>query len=523
MKKPDNAHWQRDTVDDELVGDGKLSDGHTSPSRRKAALTQVVLGYVSVGISVLLGLVMVPMYLRHINGRLYGLWLASGGVIVWLGMLDLGVASLMGQRIAAAYGRKDYREVGCYYFNSLIFQIILMLAIVVAATGIAWVLPPLLGARTDEKQILSTAIFLACLYNGFTFMNNGQHNTAGALQRPFVTMSSYISGGMLAVLVTIKLLFAGHGLVALPVGMLTGALFTFLVDLFYVTRIVWRIGGRPEWNRRIFSDILRLSPAILAAKIGNALVGKIEPTLISIMITPEAAIAFTLTKRAADVVQMVLDRIVGSVMAGFAHLYAEGDKRKAADVLDTLCTIFLGVGVVCLASYVALNRSFVGIWVGERYFAGSTVTVLVALSIISLVFSNLFSMLLGATGDIAKPCVVSFFEAVFRLLLMGVLLPWVGLAGLPLVVTLSAGGVAFWFLRRLRSRLGLNTCLRLSAGEGILLGVVLAAAGAGALLNIHRWSSFGFALAIVVGLTAAAVAAGQPRLRTMLKQIVSRA
>jgi O-antigen/teichoic acid export membrane protein len=515
---------QSRTADSDLPDEDKTSNGDLAPSRRRAALTQVVLAYISLGVSIITNLGLMPMYLRHIDGHLYGLWLASGGILTWLGLMDLGVAGVMGQRVAAAYGRRNYREVGRYYFNAQVFQVLLMFVLVAASAMMGWKLPRLIGAGADEQQILGRAVFLAGLAMGLMFMNNGQHNTAGALQRPLVTMLSITSGRILGVTVTVVLLLRSYGLVALPIGLLVGAAFTLIVNLFYVTRLVRGLGGKPEWNRHVFDDILRLSPAVVAAKIGDALVGQIEPVLIAIMIAPEAAIVFTLTKRAADTIENILDRITGSVTAGFAHLYAEGDVRRAGEVLNIVCSISLAVGVICLAAYVALNHSFIRLWVGERYFAGGVVTLLVAMSAATQVFGNLFSMLLGATGDIAVPSVTNVIEAICRLALMALLLSWFGMVGLPLATIVSCGGMTYWLARRIRFRLGCETCMRISGLEGALFSVVaLGAAGVGAVLLVERWESFIVAVAVVVGVTAAVVTAVQPALRTRLRAIVAAA
>ena len=50
-------------------------------------------------IAIIRGLLFIPLYINFIGVRLYGLWLASGGVLVWLTMLDLGLGQGVAQRV----------------------------------------------------------------------------------------------------------------------------------------------------------------------------------------------------------------------------------------------------------------------------------------------------------------------------------------------------------------------------------------------------------------------------------------
>ena len=441
------------------------------------------------------------MYLRHIDARMFGLWLASGGVIAWLGLLDLGIAGVMGQRIAAAYGRQDYQDIGLYYFNGQLFQGLAMILLVFVSAVVARVLPVVLGAAPTEQTTLSLAIFLSAVSTALTFLNNGQQNAANALQRPLIPMANAIGGRLLAVAMTVGLLGRGKGLVALPLGLLFGAAFVFVLNFLYVTRVVRQFPSPLRWDRRVFTDILRLSPAIFAGKTGNALVSQIEPTLIALMIAPEAAIAFSVTKRAADTIQNIVDRLVGSVTAGFSHLYAGSEANRAAQVADTIFAVCLGAAVVCLSCYVMLNHGFTRLWVGERYFAGNAVTALVALSAASLVMGNLFTMLLGSTGDIATPNVAVLIEAGLRLLMMAVFLWWFGMKGLPLATLITSGAMAAWLWYRLRSRLLSPSILQLSRNQVVaIISVMLAS-----IVVSKRFSAEGWFSLVLVGLATVAI------------------
>ena len=261
---------------------------------------------------------------------------------------------------------------------------------------------------------------------------------------------------LVGLLTTIVLLLENWGLWAIPAGLLARNILLFFGNLIYSLWLIIRADGKLLYNRAVMLDMIRLSPALFASKFGSGLVGSIEPTLITVMVQPELAAAFAITKRAVDIIKLVLDRIAGAVFSGFSHLYGEGEVRKAADVAGRVMTLLFSAGLICMSAYIAGNASFVGLWVGEAHFAGPEVTVLLAISVFITVTSNLISYLLGATGDIATPSLLIGAEAVIRVVLMALLLSSLGLVGLPVATIISSSLVTLLFSKRFVRRLSLT-------------------------------------------------------------------
>jgi len=473
----------------------------SAPKRQKAAKIQAVLGYVQIGMSIIQGIVLVPLYLRFIEVRLYGLWLASGGITVWLGLLDLGIGGLMGQRISAAYGEKNSDRTTLYYFNGLILQLTLLVLMVAVSAALAWFLPGLLGANISEARVLVPCIFLSGISLGLTNLNYGQLGAIFALQRPLIPLLNNLVGSVVTIGVITFLLFRGSGLYSIAIGMVSGSFVSFSLNLFYGYSIFRKIGTAFYISRVVLNDMIHLIPSIIVGKTGNALAGRIEPTLITLMITPEMAVSYSLTKRAADIIKMLLDKVVGSVFFGFAHLYAERDFVKCRWIFRQLSFGLYAVGLVGLGTYIATNRSFISVWAGEQFFAGQGITVLMGFSVFLLVFNNFFARILGATGDIAQPAVLTGMEALIRVLIMACMLPWLGIRGLPIAILLSGIPLIIIYFFRLKGRLQLKLSFGLGWGFLIRLGLPAIIIGGaftiGWFIIFQSWQGF-IALALAV-------------------------
>ena len=62
-------------------------------------------------IAIINGILIVPLYLHYININLYGGWLATGNIMMWLSIADPGVGDVLLQKIGNALGKDDQSEI----------------------------------------------------------------------------------------------------------------------------------------------------------------------------------------------------------------------------------------------------------------------------------------------------------------------------------------------------------------------------------------------------------------------------
>lgn len=74
-------------------------------SRTRATIANLIFQYASLLLAIT-GIVLTPLYLRFIDLKLFGAWLASGNVIGWLAMLDPGLNELLHQQVAKFWDGK---------------------------------------------------------------------------------------------------------------------------------------------------------------------------------------------------------------------------------------------------------------------------------------------------------------------------------------------------------------------------------------------------------------------------------
>jgi O-antigen/teichoic acid export membrane protein len=425
------------------------------PRRRAAALATFSGAAANTFVVTLQAVVLIPLYLRYVGARLYGAWLGSGDLLVWLQALDLGIPNLMIQRIGAAHGRGDQRTAAIWFRSGM--------AMLFLVSGLFWVvgwilagsLPGWFGLDDSNAAELSgcfragvVGVCVLLANNGVVALSRGIQKTA--LMNVFVVLAGGV--GFLASWATLVL---GKGLWALPAGILTRAALSLVGSAIFVGS-VWRSEGLgiPGHDNAVFREMVRTSPAIAVAGIVYASTTYLDTALVAIVVGPAQAVVFNLTRKAMDVVRALLDTVGYASYGGFAHLAASKERHRAARVLSEIRQVRWAVGLAAAMVYIGLNGSFMALWVGPERFGGQSLSTLFMLQTLITGESYLLNYLYRATGAVVEGSILLILEGASRMLLAIVLLFGVGTAGIPAAAAIVATAFAVVVGRRLTHELG---------------------------------------------------------------------
>jgi O-antigen/teichoic acid export membrane protein len=410
-----------------------------TPSRRQAAQVTLAAGNVQVLFVVVSGLLLVPLYISHLGSSLYGWWLATGDVLAWFGIFEMGVAGIMGQRMAVGLGRGANRAAGEYLGTGLLLQLLLGVGLVVFSFTAAPFIPRLLDVADADAAQLVGAFRLAAAGAAGGILLGGVSQALLAFQRAGVPAVAAVVSQVVAVAVTLWLLLGGAGLWALAAAPVVRAGVGLLITCPYAIRvIVQEAGVTPVLSRRALNDYLSLVRPVLAGMLGNMAANRSDAVIIGILGQPELVVLYVITRRMAELIGLVLAKIGGAVFTPFAHLVGSGEHRKAFGIVSAVGKMYWAAGIVLIVVYLALNEAFIRLWVGPEHFGGIALTVAVAISILCVGYASLLSYLLGGTGQLARNGYYILAEAAVRVVLMLGLFSIVGLIGLPLGAAISS-------------------------------------------------------------------------------------
>lgn len=422
----------------------------TGPNRRRAAAYNLVFNYASVAFAVINGVVLVPVYLRYFDLATYGAWLASGNIVGLLSILDGGINLVFAQRLAVSFGEQNMSRYSDVAGSGALLSFTLAGLVGMIGVGIAPFVPTWINVGSSQQSVLSLGFTLAALGSAFTL----GYLTFGAIvqswQRTLFAGITNVLTLLVGTLGTIVGLWEGLGVVAIGFGVLLRGLVGILLLGGYVI-IMWRRIGlpKPKIKTPVLMDLVRTTIPVMLGRTGSIILGNSRTTLVAILIDPTTAALVVLTGRVYDVCGMFLNPIGSSTFAGMAHIFGSTQRQRSRAIVQEVIGLFSALSAVLFGLALAMNESFINLWVGSKSFGGASLSVTLCISVLLSTRLNLVGMILTALGEIGKTAWSSLFELALRLLLIYWLVQKIGVLGISLAEICSILLVSAWYFYKL--------------------------------------------------------------------------
>lgn len=496
-------------------------------SRRRAAIHNLLFGYMVIGFTIVNGIVLVPLYLRFFSLSTYGVWLASGNIVGLLGIFSVGINLVLMQRFAASYSRSDYEEFAALTGSGAILNASIAVIIVILVAVISPRIPIWLKAESGEYTPLIAGFVMAGLGSAFTLLQVFLHTIVRARQQTLFAGISNVVALVIGVTATVWGLYAGLSVAAIGLGVMLRGLSGMLLILLYLVK-VWPRQLMPtiRFSSATTRELGKATLPVTLSRMGNVFLNNSQATIITILVNPAAAAIYTLTGRVFLLGYSVLQSIGPAVISGLAHFSeSETDPVRIRKLLREIIGLFSAASAFLLAAALALNESFISLWVGSDKYGGFWLALFICISAVLKSRQSLLESLLASLNVIQEAAWASIVELLVQLALIWLLANRLGLIGIPIAEAVSILLVTGWFFVRLLSRrIGLRAAagLRLSlAGHWILL-VTLIIGGLWAAwtpIPIGNWYSFIGQAVVAAFLVGGFVLSNSPESRPFARQL----
>jgi len=176
-----------------------------------------------------------------------------------------------------------------------------------------------------------------------------------------------------------------------------------------------------------------------------------------------------------------------------------------------------------VATLLFLNKTFLGLWVGSKFFAGSTFNLLMGVSIIVYAYVYASGQVLFAANIIKGPALAEFAQNILRLGLLIVLLKVIGIAGVPISTIVASVIIVLVYLQKRIGSLLKTTLIGLKSTAiwSVLIGTFLGLAGT-QLIQISTWPGLILGAAVIVLINGMILTFADVSFRTFVFSTISK-
>ncbi len=361
----------------------------------------LVLQYSGLGLMVVQGIVLVPLYLRFVGAVEFGLWLVASGVATWITIVDPGVSGLFQQRVSRALGSDQPARVRLLVRQGLRLTSILVASMIgVGAIAAPWLLqvvdsrglvPSATGAWMIFLAVIGVAAGMAASFTtsvGVALRNTRQHTIVGLL------------ASVLSIATTVALLFADMGVLALAIGMLVRGAGEAGVGYVLVCR---ELAALPTTSTVCSSENgAGFEIGMLKWSSLEKLVGTVAATadlfLVGRFLDGGTVTSYAIMRRPVDMLSTLLMRSSGALIPTVTYLDGKQADADLHDLVVGACSrIVWLLSLACLGAVVFLEL-LVGLWVGPQHYMGVQIAAVLVVGLAIQVFAGAFANFLWASG-----------------------------------------------------------------------------------------------------------------------------
>jgi O-antigen/teichoic acid export membrane protein len=385
-----------------------------------------------------------PIVIGGLGKELYGAWLLLQQSIGYLSISDLRPMGTLKFTLAISQHKDDIGEKQRQIGSALLLWLITFPVILLIGYGVIRISPWFIHVEETFSMVVTGTITIlvigVILDRFFSLPGNVLRGMNLDYKAMGLTASSIIIGGVLSVL-AINL---GWGMIGLAAASVITILLNGIIRFFVAVKFLpWMRSSRPKYSELL--TFVRLSLWLFLGSTASLVFSGGDLLLIGIVFNPSSSSIYAVTGSVLIFLSTPIIQLVNSGSPGIAGLCGSGDWEKVDQIRKEMhLSALLLLGIVG-AGVLALNQSFLKLWIGEGFFAGKTVNLLFVLTSLVSVVMNTDSVVIDAALEFKKKALLQFTSACI-LIISGIFAAsqW-GLVGIAVSVLFSKIICAFFF------------------------------------------------------------------------------
>ena len=398
-----------------------------------------------------------PIILRLTSESLYGFWVLTLSVLGYLALSDLGLGISLTRLVAGLTDDQDSQALNRLVSSAFFAFCAAGFVFLGVGIGVSPLIPNWFKIPQLEAVSVIPAFQIAVL--------------SGAIALPLSIFSAIVSGfqrmavdntirnliALIAIGVSLALLFAGWGVASLAISSLFTVVASSLINFFYVRRLCPRLKiNLTMVNRADLSRLLTFGGYFQLGRIANTVATSSDSIVIAAASGAAMVTPYAFTAKLAVLFSInIASKLPIAVFPAMSEMFARNQYWQLQQVFVLLTRYAARLAVISGVFIAIVNYKFVSLWVGSQYFGGPLLNAVFVYWILQDTIYRGTTAIVYASGEMRNWMIASFAEAAlnlgFSILLVGPL----GLVGVALGTSIgktltTAWYTPYWICRKIK-------------------------------------------------------------------------
>jgi O-antigen/teichoic acid export membrane protein len=423
-----------------------LGQGHERTNRAKK---NIAASFIIKGISIALGLVLVPLTINYLSPTKYGIWITLSSLVGWFGFFDIGLGNGLRNRFAEAMANGNHTLAKTYVSTTYAILIIIISIVLfffyIINIFLDWGI--ILNSGDDPllKKELSYLAIVVFTSFGMTFVLNLISVILSADQQPAKSALFDLIGKSLSLIfIYVLTQVSKSSLLSL------GLIYCTISPLVLAVSTIWFFNKkykpyRPSFKSVDFSkakDLFSLGVKFFVIQIAAVLLYQTNNMIITQLFGPAMVTPYNVAFKYFSVLMMGFMIIVAPFWSAFTEAWAKQDVDWIAGIMKKLMKLWLVIvagGIILLA----FSGFIFKVWIGNNFTVPLSISILSLSWILLTAWNGIFGQFLNGVGKIKLQLYLGISGAIINVPLAIFLGRLMGITGI-LLANVILGLLGAW-------------------------------------------------------------------------------
>jgi len=385
-------------------------------------------------------IILLPLYIKHIDSATLGIWLATGNVLAWITLADPGIGDVLQQKIAELRGKNLNEEVGLTIGSGVVASGIILVLSILVGFVFYFLLGTIINKDVSIYPHLQTALMLSIIAIGMSLVSFSMSGINQGLQNSADVAKATVLANVLFLVVNILFLYQGFGVISIAFSNLTRSVFINIYNIVSMRQVLNRENLKLDFNMPFFKRFIKIFSFTSVSRIIIGLSGSVDMIMLARFIPPSMITVYEINKRPINMTSGLIGRHSVALMPLISHGKGKGDEESIIKFIGSNFRIYSYAILFTSFMFWLTYRNLISVWTGSSKYAGDTV--------LHLLIANFFLGLIGyfmsnmcyALGDIKMNSLINMIKGIVLGTVMYFVAQRYGIIG-TLFVFLSIGSV----------------------------------------------------------------------------------
>jgi O-antigen/teichoic acid export membrane protein len=357
-------------------------------SNTRKVVIAVVMSYLGTGLSLVSGVVLLPILLAHVGKESYGIYLVVGSFAAYASLFDFGIGYTTQRTVAQNIALNNWEEINASASTAFGFYFTISGLIILLAVLSSSVVGSFIKVSSPESAELARVLFmLSAATVAAALLGNIFSGLMVGLNEIHIANTFGLYNGLISFFGTIILLKLRFGILGYAVFLASVSLGMTLAVAFYLKRKYKNLRvSLWAFDKRKIKSIITPSFYVFLLQINAVVAFSADNLIISSIIGASAVVSYAIAYRVVDQSMRLITTFSTSLFPMTAGYVATGQNDKVEWLHNKTVKLSIALSSFVAVFYGVFADLIIEMWVGKENFVGFETILTFAIWLVMICF-----------------------------------------------------------------------------------------------------------------------------------------